>query len=187
MAARVTGDTSDATHLAGNAVTDRTSAPGACGSVDAHQPAEEVRSAADERTYTYSEFIAYYGEIHGPRLWEERRPASDTARGENNEAKTPRAAAEQNKAKNPWRPLLPPAMMPPPKTKAMAKQQQEDSLQANDPWQRGEAKAAPAPKQHGGDPLQETHPWQAGRTTGPETQEERREEGSFPPPRRNGS
>ena len=51
MAARVTGDTSDATHLAGNAVTDRTKAPGACGSVDTHHAAE-IQSVAGCRWTT---------------------------------------------------------------------------------------------------------------------------------------
>ena len=41
--------------------------------------AEEVRTAADSHTYTYADFIAYYGKVHGPRIWEDCQPASDTA------------------------------------------------------------------------------------------------------------
>ena len=65
MAARVTGDTSDATHLAGNAVTDRTKAPGACGSVDTHHAAD---------TFTDFALMSYNigiqnAEIYGGKNW----------------------------------------------------------------------------------------------------------------------
>ena len=46
MAARLTGDTSDDTHHAGNAGRDSTNAPGASGSVDAHHAADDGTTLA---------------------------------------------------------------------------------------------------------------------------------------------
>ena len=65
MAARVTGDTSDATHLAGNAVTDRTKAPGACGSVDTHHAADAF---TDFALMSYNIGIQN-AEIYGGKNW----------------------------------------------------------------------------------------------------------------------
>ena len=65
MAARVTGDTSDATHLAGNAVTDRTKAPGACGSVDTHHAADAF---TDFALMSYNIGIQN-AEVYGGRNW----------------------------------------------------------------------------------------------------------------------
>ena len=65
MVARVTGDTSDATHLAGNAVTDRTKAPGACGSVDTHHAADAF---TDFALMSYNIGIQN-AEVYGGRNW----------------------------------------------------------------------------------------------------------------------
>ena len=59
MAARVPGDTSVDAHHAGNAVTDRTNAPGASGSVDAHH-------AADDFTDTTLALMSYNICIQNP-------------------------------------------------------------------------------------------------------------------------